>query len=63
MVGVVGVVRVVGSKKNFWFKALLSILDYHTKFHPNWTIIGKVSILRWVRRVVGVVASKNLLWI
>ena len=28
---------------------MLSILDFHTEFHPNWTKIGKVSILGWVR--------------
>ena len=45
---------------------MLSILDFHTKFHPNRTKIGKVSVLGWVGglwgRVVGGVRgveSKN----
>ena len=30
---------------------MLSFLDLHNKFHPNWTKIGKVSTLGWVRGV------------
>ena len=54
-----------GWKNNveIWTRALFPILDFHTKFHPNWTNIGKVGILRRVRRVwdrvVGVVRSKK----
>ena len=32
---------------------MLSILDFHAKFHPHWTKIGKVSVLGWVRGVWG----------
>ena len=33
--------------------ALLSSLDFHTKFHTNWTKIGKVGTVGWVRGVGG----------
>ena len=46
-------------RKFLWFLTLLSLYDFHTKFHPYQTKIGKVSVFGWVRgvwgRVVGVI--------
>jgi len=36
-----------------WIRALLSIIDFHTKFHLHRTSIDKVGILCWGRGWVG----------
>ena len=38
-------------KKSLYIWAVLSILDFHTKSHPNWTKNGKVMVLGQVRGV------------
>ena len=48
----VRVVGVVGQKDNDYICAVLSIPGLHTISQLNWTKIGTVMILMWVRGVV-----------